>query len=110
MAKFTVPLQLKRKGCKPAVPPRSNAGYWEEGHPRNEAVKVLKANQLAQWKQDNNYHVRSLSETAMYRHKQLISSKLSLRDYNAQVGEALAVVKAINKVIGLGIPIRKQAA
>lgn len=71
---------------RPTVPPRSNAGYWEEGHPRNEAVKALKANQLAQWKQDNDYHVRSLSETAMYRHKQLISSKLSLRDYNAQVG------------------------
>ena len=101
---------LKRKGCKPTIPPRSNAGYWEEGHPRNEAVKALKANQLAEWKQDNDYHARSLSETAMYRYKQLISPKLSLRDYNAQVGEALAGVKAMNKVIGLGMPIRKQAA
>jgi len=101
---------LKRKGCKPTIPPRSNAGYWEEGHPRNEAVKALKANRLAEWKQDNDYHVRSLSETAMYRYKQLISPKLSLRDYNAQVGEALAGVKAMNKVIGLGMPIRKQAA
>jgi hypothetical protein len=24
-----------RKGCKPTIPPRSNAGYWEEGHPRH---------------------------------------------------------------------------
>ncbi|SQH74099.1 protein of unknown function, might belong to Transposase, IS4 family [Shewanella benthica] len=46
----------------------------------------------------------------MYRYKQLISPKLSLPDYNAQVGEALAGVKAINKVIELGMPIRKQAA
>ena len=61
-------------------------------------------------KQDNDYHQRSLSETAMYRYKQLISPKLSLRDYNAQVGEALAGVKAMNKVIGLGMPVRKHAA
>jgi hypothetical protein len=46
----------------------------------------------------------------MYQYKQLINPKLSLRDYNAQVGEALAGVKAMNKVIGLGMPIRKQAA
>ncbi|MCF1432106.1 MAG: hypothetical protein LPH20_15025, partial [Shewanella sp.] len=41
------------------------------------------------------------------RYKQLISPKLSLRDYDAQVGEALAGVKAMNKVIGLGMPIRE---
>jgi hypothetical protein len=101
---------LQRKGCNPTIPPRSNAGYWENGHPRNEAVKALKSNELAQRKQDNDYHQRSLSETTMYRYKQLVSPKLSLRDYNAQVGEALAGVKAINKVKGLGMPIRKQVA
>jgi hypothetical protein len=101
---------LQRKGGKPTILPRSNAGYWEDGHPRNEAAKGLKTKQLAQWKQDNAYHLRSLSETAMYRYKQLVSPKLGLRDYNAQVGEALAGVKATNKVIELGLPIRKQAA
>ena len=45
----------------------------------------------------------------MYLYKQLVSPKLTLRAYNAQVGEALAGVKAINKVIGLGMPIRQQA-
>ena len=39
----------------------------------------------------------------MYRYKQLISSKLGLRVHNAQVGEVVASVKAINKVIGLGM-------
>ncbi len=55
----------------------------------------------------NNYHQRSLFETAMYRYKQLISAKLSLCDYNGQVGEALAGVKALNKVIRLGMPVRQ---
>jgi hypothetical protein len=57
-------------------------GYWEDEHPRNEAVKRLKEGALPEWKQESGYHKRSLSETAMYRDKQLISGNLSLRDYN----------------------------
>ena len=101
---------LQRKKAKPTIPPRSNAGYWEDGHPRNDAVRALKSGELAQWKRENGYHLRSLAETAMYRYKQLISSRLSLRDYNAQVGEALAGVKALNKVIDLGMPVRQLVA
>lgn len=86
--------------------PEKNAGYWEEGHPRNEVVDALKNDSLAQWKTDSGYHSRSISETAMSRYKGLTSGTLSLRCYNAQVGEALANVKAMNKVLGLGIPIR----
>ncbi|AQS38541.1 hypothetical protein Sps_03414 [Shewanella psychrophila] len=73
-------------------------------------MRALKNNELAQWKKENDYHLRSLSETALYRYKQLISPKFSLRNYNAQVGEALVGVKAMNKVIGLGMAVRKQAA
>ncbi|HCW4178813.1 TPA: IS5/IS1182 family transposase, partial [Acinetobacter baumannii] len=32
---------------------------------------------------------------------------LSLRNYNAQVGEILAGVKVMNKLIGLGMPVRQ---
>jgi hypothetical protein len=35
---------LKRKGRKPTMPPRKNAGYWEESHPKNEAVNVMSSN------------------------------------------------------------------
>lgn len=34
---------LKNKKVKPLIPPRKNAGLWEGGHPRNEAVSALKA-------------------------------------------------------------------
>ena len=101
---------LKRKGINPAIPPRSNAALWEEGHPRNVAVNALQADELAEWKVENDYHKRSLSETAMYRYKQLISGKVSCRKYNAQVGEILAGIKAMNKVIDLGMPVRCEAA
>ncbi|MGF1743103.1 IS5 family transposase, partial [Vibrio profundum] len=97
---------LQQKGITPLIPPRKNAAFWDDGHPRNEAVKALKNDTLTQWKIDPGYHDRSLSETAMSRYKGLTSGQLSLRHYNAQVGEALANVKAMNKVIGLGMPVR----
>ncbi len=59
-----------------------------------------------EWKSESGYHYRSISETVMSRYKGLTSGKLSLRCYNAQVGEIMANVKAINKVIGLGMPVR----
>ena len=96
----------RNKGCKLLIPPRKNAGYWQKGHPRNEAVEALKNDTLAHWKTESGYHERSISETAMSRYKGLTSSTLSLRCYNAQVGEALANVKAMNKILGLGMPIR----
>lgn len=91
------------KGITPLIAPRKNASFWGDGHPRNEAVKALKSDTLAQWKINSGYLDRSLSETAMSRYKVLTSSQLSLRNYNTQVGEALANVKAMNKVIGVGV-------
>lgn len=98
---------LKKKGAKATIPPRKNAALWEDGHPRNEAVTALKSGELKQWKTDCDYHQRSIAETAMYRFKQLIGPKLSLCSYNAQVGEILAGVKVMNKLIGLGMPARQ---
>lgn len=81
--------------------------YGKKAIPEIEAVKAPKAGELAEWKRQSRYHQRSKAETAMYRYKQLISPKLSLRSHNAQVGEILAGVKVLNKVIGLGMPIRQ---
>lgn len=47
---------------------------------------------------------RSLAETAMFRIKTLLGGNLSLRDYDAQVGEAMAMVKALNRMTLLGMP------
>ncbi|CAD7520738.1 hypothetical protein KBAH04_11440 [Aeromonas hydrophila] len=63
-------------------------------------MTALKSGELKQWKTDSGYQ-RSIAETAMYRFKQLIGPKLSLRNYNAQVGEILAGVKVMNKLMGL---------
>lgn len=101
---------LKQNKIKAVIPPRKNAVLWEDGHVRNEAVQALKTEALAQWKIENGYHERSLSETAMFRYKTLTSGTLSLRCYNAQINEALANVKILNAVLGLGMPERKTIA
>ncbi|WP_305842989.1 IS5 family transposase [Photobacterium leiognathi] len=87
------------------IPPREGATFWERGHPRNLAVgcqKLYGSNK--HWKKRYGYHKRSLSETAMYRVKQLLGGRLSLRNYNAQVGETYAMIKALTKLTGLGMP------
>ncbi|QJR81704.1 IS5 family transposase [Alteromonas pelagimontana] len=99
---------LMKKKVAASIPPRENAGFWQEGHPRNNAVKALKAGKLADWKQESGYHRRSLSETAMYRYKTLVSNRLSLRSHNAQVAEMMVGVKIMNRVIGLSVPVRQE--
>ncbi|HFQ5139507.1 TPA: IS5 family transposase, partial [Vibrio vulnificus] len=77
---------IRFKCAVPLIPPREGAAFWENGHPRNLAVgcqKLYGSNN--KWKKRYGYHKRSLSETAMYRVKQLLGGRLSLRNYNAQV-------------------------
>ncbi len=100
---------LANKQAMATIPPRANAGYWEPGHPRNDAVSALKQGKLADWKRQSGYHQRSLSETAMYRYKTLVANRLSLRCHDAQVAEVLAGVKVMNKVIDLGMPERQES-
>lgn len=66
---------LKNKGCTPLIAPRKNAAFWEDGHPRNEAVEALKNGTIAEWKSETGYHYGSISETAMSRYKGLTSGK-----------------------------------
>lgn len=96
---------IRIKRAVALIPPRDGAAFWERGHPRNLGVACQKLyGSNKHWKQKYGYHKRSISETAMYRVKQLLGGKLSLRDYNAQVGETYAMIKALNKLTGLGMP------
>ncbi|RWR02594.1 transposase [[Pantoea] beijingensis] len=58
----------------------------------------------ARWKWTTGYNRRSIAETAMYRVKQLFGGLLTLRDDDAQVAEALSMVRALNKMTEAGMP------
>ncbi len=94
---------ISRKGATACIPPRKNTGLWKKEHP----ALVMHKEGLAHWKKISGYHCRSLAETAMYRFQQLLTGKISLRNYNGQVGKVMAYVSAINKLNTLGLPVRK---
>jgi hypothetical protein len=97
---------LLRKKIRPLIPPRSGAQYWpDKYHERNHAVanQHLSGSNDA-WKKKTGYHRRSVAETAMFRIKTLLGGHLRLQDYDAQVGEAMAMVKALNRITLLGMP------
>lgn len=60
---------LMVRSIKQIILPRSNEDNWEDGHPRNKAVSALKSGDLEEWKRDEGYHQRSLSETGMSRYR-----------------------------------------
>ncbi len=98
--------ELRRKKISALIPPRKGAGYWPgEYADRNRAVANQRlSGSNARWKWATDYNRRSIAETAMYRVKQLFGGSLTLRDYDAQVAEALAMVHALNKMTKAGMP------
>ncbi len=82
------------------------AGYWPgEYADRNRAVANQRlSGSNARWKWTTEYNRRSIAETAMYRMKQLLGDSLTLRDYDGQVSEAMAMVRALNRMTKAGMP------
>jgi len=97
------------KGAKPCFPPRVNARRNKpinEGHRlRNHAVSQVKYHDLAYWKKKNNYHRRSLAETAMYRFKQLLGDRVQSRTIDRQSREIGIKCLILNKMTQLGMPL-----
>ncbi|PLJ44504.1 IS5/IS1182 family transposase, partial [Klebsiella quasipneumoniae] len=72
---------------------------------RNRAVANQRlSGSNARWKWTTEYNRRSIAETAMYRMKQLLGDSLTLRDYDGQVSEAMAMVRALNRMTKAGMP------
>jgi len=95
------------RGGTPVIPPRQNAVEWEAEHPRTQTVRACQTEDgRSQWKRDSNYHIRSLSETAMYRYKTIIGNTMKARDFALQKVEALVSVSILNRMSALGMPVR----
>ncbi|GKI46693.1 hypothetical protein NUBL21973_52950 [Klebsiella pneumoniae] len=80
-------------------------GEWKVRADRNRAVANQRlSGSNARWKWTTEYNRRSIAETAMYRMKQLLGDSLTLRDYDGQVAEAMAMVRALNRMTKAGMP------
>jgi len=101
----------KNKGVKKIiVPPQRNAKIFQhrniktEPHPRDENLRAIRKTSRKKWKERSGYHVRSLSETTMFRLKTIFGDKLNTRKLSRQKTEFLISVSILNKMTSLGMP------
>jgi hypothetical protein len=92
------------------IPPRKNARIWKHGNAkaerlkRDENLRSIRKHGRKEWKQSSGYHVRSLSETAIFRLKTIFGDSLSARLLETQTTQALVRCAALNKMTHLGMP------
>lgn len=92
------------------IPPQRNAKIFQHGnckspsHPRDKNLRQIRKTSRTKWKEDSDYHVRSLVETTMFRLKTTFGDKLNARKFENQVTEARIMASALNKMMSCGMP------
>jgi hypothetical protein len=104
------------RGAKPVFPPQHNAAVQRNKIkknpaliPRDELIIRLKSapdkeEELRLWKQENNYHRRSLVETNMGRLNSIFGDEMSARTPENQYTDLAIRCRIINKMNKLGLP------
>lgn len=101
---------IDRKIKNILIPPQKNAKIWEHGnkkgppHPRDENLREIRKSTRKKWKEDSGYHIRSLSETGMFRFKTIFGDQLNARKFANQVFEAKIKSAILNKMTNIGMP------
>ncbi|MFM5799422.1 IS5 family transposase [Aeromonas caviae] len=84
--KQSLPPATAKKTRQSQHPAPKNSGVLGARSPKERSSGGAESRATAEWERESSYyHQRSKAETAMSRYKQLISPKLSLRNYNGQV-------------------------
>jgi hypothetical protein len=100
----------EREIPRAAIPPRKNARIWQHGNTkqerliRDENLRLIRKRGRKRWKEESNYHRRSLSETAVFRYKTIFSDKLRSRKIENQFNEMFIKCAALNRMTHLGMP------
>lgn len=93
-----------------AIPPRRDARIWQHGNcaapplRRDENLRRIRQVGRWRWKQETDYHRRSLAETAMFRFKTIFGAHLQARQLPQQQTEARVKCVALNRMTQLGMP------
>lgn len=101
---------IDQRGASAAIPPGRNAKIWQHGnrkappHPRDENLRRIRKVGRKRWKQESGYHRRSLSETTMFRLKNIFGGRLRRRTFDNQAVELFLQCAALNRMIQLCQP------
>lgn len=102
---------IRERGIsRTAIPPRKNAKIWQHGNSREERLlrdenlRAIRKRGRKRWKEESNYHRRSLAETAVFRFKTIFTDKLRSRKIENQFNEMFIKCAALNRMTHLGMP------
>ena len=101
---------LNQHHAKAAIPPRKGARIWQHGnckterHVRDQNLRRIRQVGRQQWKQESNYHRRSLAETTVFRFKTIFGDRLQTRRVENQFKELLLKTSILNQMTHLGMP------
>lgn len=106
----------EREIRKAAIPPRKGARIWQHGKTkaerliRDENLRAVRRKGRKKWKEESNYHRRSLAETGVFRFKKIFSDKLQSREIENQFSEMIIKCAVLNRMTHLGMPDSYKAA
>ena len=98
------------RGARAVIPPRKGAsihpppGLKDPPPTRGRIVRRIHQVGRKAWKEESNYHRRSLAETAMFRYKSIIGPKMHSRKSETQKTEAAIGVAILNRFTAIGMP------
>lgn len=101
---------IEQRQAKGVIPPRKDAKIHQHGnynappHPRDENLRRIRQVGRKRWKEESQYHRRSIAETTMFRLKTIFGGKLRSRQFDNQVVELFLQCAALNRMIQLGKP------
>jgi len=105
-----------RRGAKAVFPPQRDAAIQRNKYNKDPALEQRDKTilyigkdgdrdaRLKQWKQENNYHKRSLIETTMSRLKFIFGDRMRSRSYENQENELRIRCYILNQMNTLGLP------
>ena len=100
---------LKRR-AKAVIPPQKNAKIWNHGnskaerHQRDENLRRIRKVGRKKWKEESEYHRRSISENGMFRIKTVFGDRVPARKFEGQRTQLLLRLRALNLMSTLGMP------
>jgi hypothetical protein len=101
---------IRDRGAKAVIPPRKGAKIGVHGNPkaqrhqRDENLRQIRRRGRKRWKQDSQYHRRSIAETGMFRFKITFGDRLSSRLFDNQATEMFVKCAALNRMFNLCKP------
>ena len=102
---------INQHQAKAAIPPRKGAKIWQrantksERHARDENLRQIRKIGRKQWKQQSNYHRRSIAEMTVFRYKVIIGDRLRTRLVENQFNEMALNCATLNRMTALGMPV-----